>query len=213
MKQVLVLDTLLKEDALQPANFDEEMGLPTEAAANDGSDDFPLAGTLSLDEVPQKNTFIHYDLRRLLNERPKTPTKSAPGVLLTRLFKTKSDGNGLDADVPKSSLSRQSVLSSLTDNSTLYTSDCDSEASTTDSPADSTAGPSSNLDIEPKPDLLYLHQLGQCTPCNYFRYKSDGCRQGSECSFCHHCPKGELKRRKKEQIRQLKRANNPSRKW
>jgi hypothetical protein len=51
----------------------------------------------------------------------------------------------------------------------------------------------------------YLAHLNkECTPCNYFYYKADGCRQGADCPFCHLCPKGEIKRRKKERVRMLK---------
>jgi hypothetical protein len=53
---------------------------------------------------------------------------------------------------------------------------------------------------------LEMHKHGQCTPCNYFWYKVDGCRQGSECSFCHLCPKGEIKKRKKDKLRELRTA-------
>jgi hypothetical protein len=51
-------------------------------------------------------------------------------------------------------------------------------------------------------EKLELHNRGQCEPCNYFWYKTDGCRQGSECPFCHFCPRGEIKRRKKAKLRQ-----------
>jgi len=174
------------------------MSLPLHEEANGANELSCQWDWLSCEQVPQKNTFIHYDLR---TDRPKTPSKSAPGALLRRLFQTKSADESNGTDMPKSSFSCQSVLSSSTDESTMYESSSDSDASATDSPADSTAAPT-----EPRPDILYLHQIGQCTPCNYFRYKADGCRQGADCAFCHHCPKGELKRRKKEQIRQLKKA-------
>jgi len=48
------------------------------------------------------------------------------------------------------------------------------------------------------------HAAGTCTPCAYFWYKKDGCRMGSECQFCHVCEKGEVKKRKKQRINQLK---------
>jgi len=46
------------------------------------------------------------------------------------------------------------------------------------------------------------HQHGKCKPCAYFFYKKDGCRQAADCEFCHICPHGELKRRKKEKREQ-----------
>jgi len=55
---------------------------------------------------------------------------------------------------------------------------------------------------------MYLaHQRKECVPCNYFYYKADGCRQGNLCQFCHLCPKGEIKKRKKEKIKLLKAQN------
>jgi len=42
------------------------------------------------------------------------------------------------------------------------------------------------------------HLRGQCRPCAYFFYKDDGCRQAADCKFCHICPHGEIKQRKKE---------------
>merc|ERR1712146_447094 len=48
------------------------------------------------------------------------------------------------------------------------------------------------------------HALGKCTPCAYFWYKKDGCRKGEECEFCHLCQKGEIKKRKKHRVQQLK---------
>lgn len=51
-----------------------------------------------------------------------------------------------------------------------------------------------------------LHKTGNCTPCNYFHYKVDGCRMGSSCPFCHLCPKGEVKKRRKDKLRDLRKA-------
>jgi len=48
------------------------------------------------------------------------------------------------------------------------------------------------------------HTLGMCKPCAYFIVKKDGCRQGAECPFCHLCPKGELKKRRKARCHELK---------
>mmetsp|Transcript_66990 Transcript_66990/g.125157 ORF Transcript_66990/g.125157 Transcript_66990/m.125157 type:complete len:281 (+) Transcript_66990:88-930(+) len=41
------------------------------------------------------------------------------------------------------------------------------------------------------------HEHGECRPCAFFLYKEDGCRWGDSCSFCHLCPKGEIKARRK----------------
>ncbi|CAE8689284.1 unnamed protein product, partial [Polarella glacialis] len=43
-----------------------------------------------------------------------------------------------------------------------------------------------------------LHRLGRCRPCHYFAFKSDGCRAGSNCDFCHLCDVGRAKDRKRD---------------
>jgi hypothetical protein len=42
------------------------------------------------------------------------------------------------------------------------------------------------------------HELGRCTPCAYVHSKTDGCRLGESCKFCHFCPPTEGKVRKKQ---------------
>jgi hypothetical protein len=42
-----------------------------------------------------------------------------------------------------------------------------------------------------------LHGSGMCQPCAWF-WKPDGCKAGPECDYCHLCPEGELKARKKQ---------------
>jgi hypothetical protein len=49
-----------------------------------------------------------------------------------------------------------------------------------------------------------LHQRGECTPCAYFAIKADGCRWGSECSFCHLCSADDLRLRKKKRVKAAK---------
>lgn len=41
------------------------------------------------------------------------------------------------------------------------------------------------------PTKVDLHTIGQCKPCLYLHFKEDGCRQGSECPFCHVCTRAE----------------------
>lgn len=48
------------------------------------------------------------------------------------------------------------------------------------------------------------HRMGDCKPCAYYLYKEDGCRWGDECSFCHLCVEGEVKKRKKEKHKIMK---------
>lgn len=48
-----------------------------------------------------------------------------------------------------------------------------------------------------------LHGTGNCNPCAWF-WKARGCACGVECDYCHVCPEGELKRRKKLKIAEIK---------
>jgi hypothetical protein len=47
------------------------------------------------------------------------------------------------------------------------------------------------------------HTTGECQPCAYFAFRSDGCRQGDDCEFCHLCTKGQAKAKKKEKVKKL----------
>jgi hypothetical protein len=48
-----------------------------------------------------------------------------------------------------------------------------------------------------------LHQLRQCNPCAW-TWKAAGCQNGQECGFCHLCPEGELKQRKKSKVNMIR---------
>lgn len=48
-----------------------------------------------------------------------------------------------------------------------------------------------------------LHGTGNCNPCAWF-WKARGCAVGRDCDYCHLCPEGELKRRKKLKIQEIK---------
>jgi hypothetical protein len=51
-----------------------------------------------------------------------------------------------------------------------------------------------------------VHGRGSCKPCAWYHH-AEGCRHGYDCEFCHMCPVGEIKKRKKEKqkiIRTLK---------
>merc|ERR1712232_1546924 len=48
------------------------------------------------------------------------------------------------------------------------------------------------------------HINGDCRPCAFYLIKDDGCRLGSQCKFCHLCPPGALKKKKKEKVKALK---------
>lgn len=49
-----------------------------------------------------------------------------------------------------------------------------------------------------------LHALGRCSPCAYLHAKADSCRQGSACKFCHLCGSDEIKKRKKQRLREIR---------
>eukprot|EP00972_Heterocapsa_arctica_P063759 9406635-Heterocapsa_arctica.AAC.1 len=41
------------------------------------------------------------------------------------------------------------------------------------------------------------HKMGQCSPCIYFAFKEDKCRNDGGCVFCHFCTKKEILARRK----------------
>lgn len=198
------MTSLIQEE---PASYIDEGKSFAAVESEEEEIDLILPWRLSSQEIPQKNTFIHFDIRA---ERPPTPSSSAPGVLLSRLFKTKPPKS--EEPTMERFPSTDSSISSFSD--ILTASNCgfenDSQASTSDSNLGSRAelnSPSKDsLVFEVQANLAEMHRLGQCTPCNYHWNKKDGCRQGSKCEFCHLCPKGEIKRRKKEKVRQLRKA-------
>eukprot|EP00746_Dinoflagellata_sp_MGD_P165921 gnl/MRDRNA2_/MRDRNA2_95478_c0_seq1.p1 gnl/MRDRNA2_/MRDRNA2_95478_c0~~gnl/MRDRNA2_/MRDRNA2_95478_c0_seq1.p1 ORF type:complete len:285 (-),score=46.65 gnl/MRDRNA2_/MRDRNA2_95478_c0_seq1:294-1148(-) len=53
------------------------------------------------------------------------------------------------------------------------------------------------------PEHEAKHFSGECQPCAYY-FKPDSCKWGARCNFCHLCPDGEIKLRKKEKIRALR---------
>jgi len=57
-----------------------------------------------------------------------------------------------------------------------------------------------------------LHGIGNCRPCAWF-WKHGGCQNGVDCEYCHLCPAGEIKSRKKvkQTMMQLGLATPPTR--
>ncbi|CAE7363053.1 unnamed protein product [Symbiodinium pilosum] len=43
------------------------------------------------------------------------------------------------------------------------------------------------------------HGSGKCRPCAWF-WKPQGCQNDKDCGYCHLCPEGELKNRKKSKV-------------
>lgn len=52
--------------------------------------------------------------------------------------------------------------------------------------------------------MAQMHLRHECQPCAYFHAKLDGCRWGADCNYCHLCPSGEIRKRKKQKISKLK---------
>jgi len=48
------------------------------------------------------------------------------------------------------------------------------------------------------------HQSGQCRPCAWF-FKEKGCSLGRDCNFCHQCPDGQVRTRRKAKDEELRR--------
>eukprot|EP00746_Dinoflagellata_sp_MGD_P160893 gnl/MRDRNA2_/MRDRNA2_87844_c0_seq1.p1 gnl/MRDRNA2_/MRDRNA2_87844_c0~~gnl/MRDRNA2_/MRDRNA2_87844_c0_seq1.p1 ORF type:complete len:283 (+),score=67.34 gnl/MRDRNA2_/MRDRNA2_87844_c0_seq1:82-930(+) len=44
------------------------------------------------------------------------------------------------------------------------------------------------------------HHLGTCKPCAFLWKDANGCQNGASCIFCHMCPPGEVKQRKKQKL-------------
>lgn len=47
------------------------------------------------------------------------------------------------------------------------------------------------------------HGSGECTPCAWF-WKPDSCLNAQDCRYCHLCPDGELKKRKKQKVAKMR---------
>jgi len=67
-------------------------------------------------------------------------------------------------------------------------------------------------DLKTEAGKTEAHIRGECKPCAYFWAKTDSCRRGEECTFCHLCDPGELTRRKRasKQMRRRAAANGAS---
>jgi len=78
----------------------------------------------------------------------------------------------------------------------------DSVAARQHKPIASAQDPSASLGSE-------LHHLGKCRPCAWQWRLAAGCSNGSSCSFCHLCPEGAAKARKKEKMSQVKLERDP----
>lgn len=48
-----------------------------------------------------------------------------------------------------------------------------------------------------------LHGTGRCSPCAWY-WKARGCQNDFDCTYCHICPDGELKNRKKAKVQAIR---------
>lgn len=42
------------------------------------------------------------------------------------------------------------------------------------------------------------HACGVCVPCSFYAFRSDGCRRGNDCEYCHLCTPAEARQRRKQ---------------
>jgi len=57
------------------------------------------------------------------------------------------------------------------------------------------------------PGMEAAHIRGECQPCYYNLRKSDGCRNGADCEFCHLCPAGSVQKKRKEKLKANRRQD------
>jgi hypothetical protein len=158
-------------------------------------------------KISVKNSFIQ--VSAVLPETESTfpsepPTKSAPGALLTRLFRLKPKQGEASPEGLQKLAVEETSLATVSDASSTT-----SRQSEEDTTCEFSSDTHSSFDYpetasEDEVVALESHALGRCTPCAYFWYKKDGCRIAENCKFCHICKKGEIKKRKRELIRNLK---------
>jgi hypothetical protein len=180
----------------------QQIGFPTDAKDEHRVGTPGSSRSLTAEDPPQKNTFIHFNVPATTGDAAEPPTKSAPGMLMTRLFKKFDTSSNTVENVPQQSTSACTDDSSIEGSTGLSLGSISLLTSTTDSEGSST--PREAMMAEQ--GSYEAHVLGNCKPCNYFLYKVDGCRQGDKCTFCHFCPKGEIKKRKKDKLSVLRKA-------
>jgi len=79
---------------------------------------------------------------------------------------------------------------------------CSDQESTTT--GETEHGAASGSEQEAAPNMgSSLHGTGKCKPCAWF-WKSVGCQKGQDCGFCHRCPEGERKDRKKSKTAMMR---------
>jgi hypothetical protein len=156
---------------------------------------------LVAEDPPRKNTFIHFNVPATTVDVEEPPTKSAPGILMSRLFKKYDTSSNMVEN-----LQQQNASEPADDNTDGITRLSLGSISVLTDTTDSECSSTPREDMMATQGSYEAHVLGKCKPCNYFLYKVDGCRQGDNCTFCHFCPKGEIKKRKKDKLSVLRKA-------
>jgi len=125
------------------------------------------------------------------------PSERPPGFLKTSSPSTKAVGDGAEKlRLPVKSLRNDADDLAMDDQATLPTKAKSMPAigEGGDSPLEEGDGPSLGSS---------LHGTGTCTPCAWF-HKADGCLNAKDCRYCHLCPEGELKKRKKQKVAKMR---------
>lgn len=93
-----------------------------------------------------------------------------------------------------------SPRSCLTIKNTFFDYSCDDEATGQQASLKRTSSAPGSLDRFAGSQ----HDSSACKPCAYFFGKEDGCRLGDSCKFCHLCPPGMMKLKKKKKIQMMR---------
>jgi len=114
------------------------------------------------------------------------------------------------------SISLEECLRDIEDkyqNLETYDDSLSTKANTDEDNASPTPGLLSDAEEDVKPRAISLtnglglwsvgsaqHHLGNCKPCAFLWKDANGCQNGANCIFCHMCPPGEVKQRKKQKL-------------
>lgn len=175
--------------------------LPARMPSRTPSPDSSIYSQRSLDshvnQLPVKNTFIHYDdtssgddedVESNLDAETQSGTglkrsASAPGLLMQNpVFELMSRE---EEDEEEDETEKKIVRASWSDSTELEMQ--------------------RPLSSRPSYEMLMAHASGTCSPCAYFYQKEDSCRLGGECKFCHICPPDAIKKHKKMKLKARRR--------
>jgi len=200
---------------------------PTACGPRFVEDAFPmkvkLGGKGMLAAVPEKNTFIHYDVPgEEDDEHEVRKTVSAPAVVLSATAPIGSltgapgtqPGLGSYYDTLAEHIPAPMQQTPKQRNVSPAPSGTCSTRTSSPMPTSSVGSNLTPLSTVGSGQTLaeIAHSAGECKPCAYFWTRVDGCRYGQACKFCHLCNRHELKKRRKQLRMALKamRAMNAS---